>query len=66
MRGVGWGQAGWEWEGFEAGGGGVARPIFKRCAHAQRPEFVEAAVQDAERGVVGAGYNTNCMACQYL
>ncbi len=56
---VGRGQAGGEGEGFEAGSGGVAWPIFQRGAHAQRPEFVEAAVQDAEGGVVGTGDGDN-------
>ena len=54
------GEACGEGEGFEAGGGGVAGPVFQRGAHAQRPEFVEAAVQDAEGGVVGAGDGDNC------
>ena len=50
-------EAGGEGEGFEAGGGGVARVVThaQPRAHAQRPEFVEAAVEDAEGGVVGAG-----------
>ena len=55
VRRVGRGEACGEGEGFEAGGGGVAGPVFQRGAHAQCPEFVEAAVQDAEGGVVGAG-----------
>ncbi len=55
VRGVCRGEACGEGEGFEAGGGGVAGPVFQRGAHAQCPEFVEAAVQDAEGGVVGAG-----------
>ncbi|MCU0990527.1 MAG: hypothetical protein MUE63_13290, partial [Xanthomonadales bacterium] len=37
-----------EGEGFEGGGRGVARPVFERGAEAQRPEFVEAGMQDAE------------------
>ena len=48
-------QAGWEGEGFEGGGRGVARTVFERGAEAQRPEFVESGMQDAEGGVVGAG-----------
>ena len=50
-------EAGGEGEGFEAGGGGVARIVAhaQPSTHAQRPDFVEAAVQDAEGGVVGAG-----------
>ena len=52
-------QAGGEREGLEAGGRGVARAVFERGAQAQRPEFVEAAVQQAEGGVVGASHDDN-------
>ena len=49
------GQAFGEGEGFEGGRRGVAGSIFQRSAHPQRPEFVEARVEDAEAGVVVAG-----------
>ena len=54
---VGWSEACGEGEGLKTGGGGVARIVSyaKPRTHAQGPEFVEAAVQDAEGGVVGAG-----------
>ena len=41
-----------ECEDLEGGGGRVAWAVFKAGARAQRPGFVEAAVEDAERGVV--------------
>src|SRR5690606_18345754 len=46
------GQALGEGEGLEGGGGGVARAVLEGGAHAQRPQFVEARVEDAEGGVV--------------
>ena len=54
-------QAGREGEGFEGGGRGVARIVAdaEPSAEAQRPEFVEAGMQDAEGGVVGAGDDDN-------
>jgi len=48
-------QTGREGEGLEGGGGGVAGPIFQASAQPQRPEFMKAGMQDAERGFVGAG-----------
>ena len=45
-------QAFGEREGLEGGGGGVGRTVFKACARAKGPEFVEATVQDAESSVV--------------
>ena len=53
--------------GFKAGGGGVARVVSnaKKGAHAQRPEFMESAVQDAEGGVVGS-CNGNAQVFRYL
>ena len=54
-RGIARRQAGREREGFETGGRGVARTVFERGAEAQRPEFVETGMQDAEGGVVGTG-----------
>ena len=53
------GQAVGEGESLEGCRGGVARAIFQRSAHPQRPQFVEARVEDAEAGVVvaGDGYN---------
>jgi hypothetical protein len=51
------GQALGEGEGLEGGGGGVAGTILQRSAHPQRPEFVEAGMEDAEGGVVVAQRN---------
>ncbi|MEI2718943.1 MAG: hypothetical protein V9E87_02190 [Gemmatimonadales bacterium] len=65
-RGVARRQAGGEGEGFEGGGRGVARIVAyaERGAEAQRPEFVEAGMQDAEGGVVGAGDNDQILVRQ--
>ena len=57
-------QAGWEGEGFEGGGWRVARTVFERRAEAQRPQFVEAGMQDAEGGVVSTGYDGASMTRQ--
>ena len=50
-----------EGEGLEGGRGGVAGVVAdaEEGAHAQRPEFVEARMQDAEGGVVVAGDGDN-------
>ena len=50
-------EASGEGEGFEASGGGVARIVAhaQPRTHAQGPDFVETAVQDAEGRVVGTG-----------
>lgn len=48
-----------EGKGFKGGGRSVAGAILKRCPHAQRPQFVQTGMEDAEEIVIVTG-DGNC------
>ena len=44
-----------EREGFEGGGGRIARTVFERRAEAERPRFMQMGMKDTEEVIVVAG-----------